>query len=211
MPFTKVGNNTYRSPSGKKFTGKQVKMYYATSGFSKKKLPSKKQLIKEHKELVRVLRTGSKPEQKREAREQSKELKGYQKMKIVVNNKMKGGLGASEFKKGNKPTGKIEINVKKHKGDKAELASTIKHELMHVKHPNMTEKEVYKRTAKTKIAPEEQSKLIAKLKTKRLNYKTGALKRKYKISSSDKIEPGEFIRRANEAKANFKRGVYGLI
>lgn len=34
MPFKKVGNK-YVSPSGKKFTKKQVKMYYATDGFSK--------------------------------------------------------------------------------------------------------------------------------------------------------------------------------
>ncbi len=125
MPFVKTGNNTYKSPSGRTFTKKQVKMYYATDGFTKKKA------------------------------------------KLVVNNKMKGALGASEFKKGNVPTGKIEINVKAHKGDRAELASTIKHELMHVKKPNATEKEVYKATAKTKISPKEQTSLIAKLRHKK--------------------------------------------
>jgi uncharacterized protein YaiI (UPF0178 family) len=36
VPFTKVGPNEYRSPSGRKFTAKQVKMYYATNGFKKK-------------------------------------------------------------------------------------------------------------------------------------------------------------------------------
>jgi len=35
MPFRKTGKNTYKSPSGRKFTGKQVKMYYATEGFTK--------------------------------------------------------------------------------------------------------------------------------------------------------------------------------
>jgi hypothetical protein len=37
MPFRKVGPNKYVSPSGRKFTKKQVKMYYATGGFKKKK------------------------------------------------------------------------------------------------------------------------------------------------------------------------------
>ena len=36
MPFKKVGN-IYKSPSGRKFTKKQVAMYYATDGFKKKK------------------------------------------------------------------------------------------------------------------------------------------------------------------------------
>ena len=40
MPFKKVGKNKYKSPSGRIFTGKQVKLYYATKGFSKK--PKKK-------------------------------------------------------------------------------------------------------------------------------------------------------------------------
>jgi len=40
MPFKKVGKNKFKSPSGRKFTGKQVKMYYATDGFKKK--PKKK-------------------------------------------------------------------------------------------------------------------------------------------------------------------------
>jgi hypothetical protein len=40
MPFKKVtkgkGKGKYRSPSGRLFTKKQVKMYYATNGFKKK-------------------------------------------------------------------------------------------------------------------------------------------------------------------------------
>lgn len=36
MPFKKVGDK-YVSPSGKKYTKKQVKAYYASSGFKKKK------------------------------------------------------------------------------------------------------------------------------------------------------------------------------
>lgn len=37
MPFKKTGKNSYKSPSGRKFTEKQVKLYYATEGFSKAK------------------------------------------------------------------------------------------------------------------------------------------------------------------------------
>lgn len=40
MPFEKVARDTYVSPSGRKFTGGQVRMYYATDGFKKK--PKKK-------------------------------------------------------------------------------------------------------------------------------------------------------------------------
>jgi len=36
MPFTKTGKNTYTSPSGRKFTKKQVIAYYATNGFKSK-------------------------------------------------------------------------------------------------------------------------------------------------------------------------------
>lgn len=32
MPFEKVGRDTYRSPSGRKFTGAQVRLYYAHGG-----------------------------------------------------------------------------------------------------------------------------------------------------------------------------------
>ena len=36
MPFKKIGPNKYVSPSGRKFTEKQVKLYHATDGFNKK-------------------------------------------------------------------------------------------------------------------------------------------------------------------------------
>lgn len=59
----------------------------------------------------------------------------------------------------------IRINMKKreHKKDKAELASTIKHEMLHAQHPKMTEKEIYKRSAKTKLTQKEKRRLLAKL------------------------------------------------
>jgi hypothetical protein len=42
MPFKKIARNKYKSPSGRTYTEKQVKMYYATEGFKKK-------LIKKYK------------------------------------------------------------------------------------------------------------------------------------------------------------------
>lgn len=42
MPFTKAGRNRNVSPSGRVFTDKQVKLYYATDGFKKSKLSNKK-------------------------------------------------------------------------------------------------------------------------------------------------------------------------
>lgn len=95
------------------------------------------------------------------------------KYKISIDNKLKGSLGEM-----NPKTNNIKINVQAHKKDgkldKAELASTIKHELMHVNKPKATEKEVYKATRKTKISPSEQSKLLAKLGS-RQGFKTGEL------------------------------------
>lgn len=42
MPFKKTGKNEFKSPSGKKFTKKQVALYYATDGFKDKKDNKKK-------------------------------------------------------------------------------------------------------------------------------------------------------------------------
>jgi len=41
MPFRKIGKNKNVSPSGKVFTDKQVKLYYATDGFNTSKLSKK--------------------------------------------------------------------------------------------------------------------------------------------------------------------------
>lgn len=41
MPFTKQGDH-YVSPSGRKFSKKQVKLYYMTDGFKKPKLKALK-------------------------------------------------------------------------------------------------------------------------------------------------------------------------
>jgi len=42
MPFRKIGKNTYVSPSGRKFTAKQVRFYYATGGTFKARRRRKK-------------------------------------------------------------------------------------------------------------------------------------------------------------------------
>lgn len=129
--------------------------------------------------------------------------KKKKKAKIVVDNKMKGSYGEEDPN-----TGKIRINVKAHKGDKAELASTVKHELLHAKHPKMTEKEVYKRTAKTKIPYAEQQKLLAKLRNKKINYKMGAAKRRFKIKGKTRV--GDLITNMNAQKTARNKDKSGM-
>ena len=79
------------------------------------------------------------------------------KPKIVINNKIRA-YGTEDDK-----TGVIEINKKKHKGDKAELRDTIAHELYHFKHPKATEKKTYKKVG-SEIHSKEVKKLLNKLK-----------------------------------------------
>lgn len=125
---------------------------------------------------------------------------------VVVNNKMRDVYGATTFAGGNKKWSKsdkavkVEINLKHHHAGPKQVASTIKHELLHVKNPKMTEKTVYKRSQKRHISDSEARRLIAKLRTKKLNYKAGTIKRKLKIKASDKVEPGSLIKKANEIR-----------
>ena len=77
--------------------------------------------------------------------------------KIRVNNKIRS-YGTFDEK-----TGLIEINKNKHKGDKEELANTLKHELYHKQHPQATEKETYRKTG-GEIRSNEVKKLLRKLK-----------------------------------------------
>ncbi len=121
------------------------------------------------------------------------------KAKIRIKNGLRDKIG-TKMGDSDMKTGVVRINVRAHKKDKRDLASTIKHELLHVKHPKMTEKQAYKRSKKTSIGPEEQSKLLAKLKRKSVNYKVGVLKRKYKLGRGD-TKPGEFINRINNKRA----------
>jgi hypothetical protein len=46
VPFRKIGKNKYKSPSGRTWTTKQVRLYYATKGFTKK---PKKPKVKKRK------------------------------------------------------------------------------------------------------------------------------------------------------------------
>lgn len=119
--------------------------------------------------------------------------KSKKKPKIVINNKMKA-FGQTDVK-----TKVVEINKKKHKGDKKQLADTIKHELYHVKHPKATEKQTYKNTGKLEnMSNSEQNKLIAKLRMKKINYKGGAMKRKLKMKGD--LKAGDMISKMNEQK-----------
>ena len=80
-------------------------------------------------------------------------------LKIRVNNKIRS-YGQEDDR-----TGEIQINVRKHKGDKKELADTIKHEVIHLHHPKMHEKTVYKKT-KGEMRSKEISKFLKLLKNK---------------------------------------------
>lgn len=41
MPFRKTSGGKYKSPSGRKYTARQVRAYYATQGFKRKPRNSK--------------------------------------------------------------------------------------------------------------------------------------------------------------------------
>lgn len=51
MPFTKISEDQYQSPSGRKFTKKQVVAYYATDGF-KNPIKHKGSPVREHFQLA---------------------------------------------------------------------------------------------------------------------------------------------------------------
>lgn len=85
-----------------------------------------------------------------------------QRKKIKVNNKLRDKLGTL-YGETDTDTGKIQINKKAHKGDKKELASTVKHEMLHAKHPKMLEKNVYKKSRKTKLRSQEIKSLLRKV------------------------------------------------
>lgn len=115
------------------------------------------------------------------------------KTRISVNNRLK------EF--GNEQGGRIEINVRRHKGDRAELADTVFHEQFHAKHPGATEKTTYMKTkeAMKQMSFAEKERLAAKVRGKSAHYRQGALKRKFKMGRGN-VEPGAFIKKLNEAR-----------
>lgn len=123
---------------------------------------------------------------------------------IKINNRLRGSFGETEIRP--KKPAIVEIDVKKHKGDTSELADTIKHELMHVAHPKMFEKTVYKKMSEKSISPDEQRKLLAKIRTKKIHYKVGAAKRRFKISKNEKVEPGDLITKINAQKTARNKG-----
>jgi len=115
------------------------------------------------------------------------------KVKIKINNHIKA-YGQTDTK-----TNLVEINVKKHKGDKKQLADTVKHEIYHTKHPKATEKTVYKMTGKLpNMTKEEETKWLAKLRAKKINYKGGVMKRKLHLKGETKA--GDMITKMNEIK-----------
>ncbi len=72
--------------------------------------------------------------------------------KMKVDNKMRGAFGETDYEEKT-----VRINKKRHKNKQAlkefakkdqSLLNTIAHELKHVKHPKMTEKNVRKETRK---------------------------------------------------------------
>src|ERR1700749_1003791 len=136
------------------------------------------------------------------------------KVPIILNRKKKSKFyGETDFdKNGKNPkvTVYLKSHIKKGKLDRAELASTVKHELKHADHPNMTEKKIYKETAKTKLSYADQQAMLSKLRMKKLNYKGGAIKRKFKMKPG-KVEPGEYIKRMNESKSKRESGSRGDI
>lgn len=132
---------------------------------------------------------------------------------ITVNNKI------PEY--GTEQGGKIVVNVKKHKGNKAELIDTVKHELLHAKHPKAKEEVIRHKTkeAVREMSFAEKQSLVAKLRSKHNHYAQGVIKRKLQIHG--KTQPGSLISAMNEQKvarkpnqsssSNFKLGVEGLI
>jgi hypothetical protein len=51
MPFKKVTKNLYKSPSGRKFTKKQVELYYANDGkFPNQEPKNRKKTVKKRKD-----------------------------------------------------------------------------------------------------------------------------------------------------------------
>jgi hypothetical protein len=120
------------------------------------------------------------------------------KPKIVVDNHIRA-FGEEEG-------GKIKINIKKHKGDKAELADTLVHEIYHAKHPKATEKVTYKVTkrAMKEMSYAEKEKLVAKVRNKKNHYSQGAFKRKFKMGRVH-LKVGDLISRMNESRPSDKK------
>lgn len=116
------------------------------------------------------------------------------KLKYKVDNKIKA-YGDYDEK-----TGIAKINVKKHKGDKKQLADTIRHEKYHHDHPKAKERSVNKNTGTLEnMTKQEQDRLLAKLRMRKINYTHGAVKRKLHMKGEAK--PGDLITKMNEQRS----------
>ena len=102
----------------------------------------------------------------------TKKKASVKKPKIIIDNKLRGAYAESDLDKGT-----IRINKKRHKekgyqrinptknGDE-NMTSTLKHELLHFKHPGMSERNIRKLEKKDwkTMSSKEKKKLQAKLK-----------------------------------------------
>jgi len=97
--------------------------------------------------------------------------KKSKKWKYLVDNKLKGAYGETDFEKKT-----VRVNKKRHKGKlskgfskkEGSLINTMVHEDLHVKHPKMAEKKVRKVAKKKveKMGAKAKAKLRAKFKKK---------------------------------------------
>jgi hypothetical protein len=94
---------------------------------------------------------------KKSSNEKNRE-KFYKGYKVMTDNHI-GAFGETDTKKK-----VVKINLKKNRKSKrkGELSDTIAHEFIHVRHPRLSEKQTYKRTAK--ISQKEKSKLLKYIK-----------------------------------------------
>lgn len=108
-------------------------------------------------------------------------------MAVKVNNKGKW-LGRVDLK-----TGLIEINKKRHKGNRREMLDTIVHEKLHLRHKNMKEKNIKRLTTKKieNMSYDEKQKHLAKVRMGKINKRVGDIKRmiKYKVEPKETQEP----------------------
>lgn len=92
-------------------------------------------------------------------------------LKIIVDNKLRGAYAESDLDKGI-----IRVNKKQHykpnlqritpaKDGHEKMYATVHHELLHFKHPNMTERNIRKMEKKdtSRMSPKQKRKLLAKI------------------------------------------------
>ena len=87
----------------------------------------------------------------------TKHYKGY---KVLIDNSLKDEKGKPIYGETDTAKKTVKINLKENKKSKkrGELSDTLAHEFGHVKNSRLSEKQVYKRTAK--ISQKQKSKLL---------------------------------------------------